>query len=531
MAAKVLNIEIGDRIVKVCLSIPKGKTYQIRNSFMFQTPYNTVTDGQISDPAALAEALKAKLSENSLSDVKNVIFALTSGKVASREVTIPPVKDSRIKSVVETNASDYFPVDMSAYHVTYSLLERVDKGEKAGCRLLVLAAPMTLLEGYFNLAAKAGLNITAIDYAGNSQYQAIRSIADSEVTMYVNVDCSSSFVTFTQGKNLVLQRAFSFGGDELIVSYMDAAESTDYLETLKTCCLPDQEFLAKNVLTASNVNDSLNRLATSIARTVDYFNSSHWDTPVTRVVLMGPCARLVGLRDMVNQDTTLTTEYLDELPAITELANVAQSASAFISCIGSSIAPLDFLPERLKVKRKLALTKPKEKTDSLTGSIIICLVCLLAAGGMAFFALTDYASALREKEALSKKIESLRYVTGVYDTYVTYQESAAALETFAAGTVTPNDDLQAFLTELEQKMPTEITVLSALCSTTNVSMNVTVPGLPEVANVLVQLRTFESIRDIQLSGVAEAIDEAGFTYVSFSVNAAYGINPYLPATN
>ena len=62
---------------------------------------------------------------------------MASAKVASREVLLPPVKDNRIKTVIETNAADYFPVDMSNYRVSYSLLERVT-GDNPGCRVLVM---------------------------------------------------------------------------------------------------------------------------------------------------------------------------------------------------------------------------------------------------------------------------------------------------------------------------------------------------------------------------------------------------------
>ncbi|NCC68540.1 MAG: pilus assembly protein PilM, partial [Clostridia bacterium] len=92
MAAKVLNIEIGDRLTKVCLSIPKGKSYQIKNSFMFQTPDNAVADGMITAPDILATKLREKLMEHDVHETKTAVFSITSGKVATREVMLPPVK-------------------------------------------------------------------------------------------------------------------------------------------------------------------------------------------------------------------------------------------------------------------------------------------------------------------------------------------------------------------------------------------------------------------------------------------------------
>jgi hypothetical protein len=78
------------------------------------------------------------------------------------------------QSHVEANAADYFPVDMSKYHITYTLQERKTSGEDAGCRLLVMAAPIAILEGYFRLAVLMGFSVQAADYGGNSQYRLLR---------------------------------------------------------------------------------------------------------------------------------------------------------------------------------------------------------------------------------------------------------------------------------------------------------------------------------------------------------------------
>lgn len=139
---KMLNIEMGDRLTKICVSLAGNGSCKIPDSFLFQTPEGTVTDGQILNIEALAEELWEQLAGHGLQKIKNVTFVLTSGKVAAREVLLPPVKESRIKDVVKTNAADYFPIDMTRYHVAHCLLERVEQGEKAGCRVLVFAVPL-----------------------------------------------------------------------------------------------------------------------------------------------------------------------------------------------------------------------------------------------------------------------------------------------------------------------------------------------------------------------------------------------------
>ena len=530
---KVLNIEVGDRLTKVCLSIPKGKSYQIKHSFMFQTPDNAVADGFLSAPDVMAAELKSQLEAHGLNDAKNAVFALTSGKVATREVTLPPVTDNRIKAIVDSNAGDYFPVDLAKYHVTESLLERTEKGENAGCRVLVFAAPLSLLENYFAMAEQTGLHVMAIDYSGNSQYQALRSLSGEGVSMFVNVDCNSSVVTFTQNGRLLLQRTFTFGGDELVLGYMNASGKapTDYVDALHECSTQEPEFIRSGVMSPAEVSDSLSRLVSNIARSTDYYNSNHWDMQVEHVVLMGPCSHLVGLREMVANATGVTTDYLDDIPGVASFANEADSASFYISCIGSSIAPLDFIPPQFTQDKKAKRGKEKSEKNMLRDGAIVCGVCLVAAVALSAASMAGYSSARKEKAALEQQIADLQYVRDVYNTYISYQAGADALIALDAGIDSPNDALNAFITELEEKMPSQILVLSATCTRESVVLNATTPTYAEAAETLVQLRSFESLSDVQVSSITQETDEAGGSYVSFSVTAAYGVNPYLNSMN
>ena len=214
MADKKLYIEIGDRLIKVCAGIGRRNLAPML-SFTFQTPAGTVTDGQLNDPAKIAEVLKAECSIRNIR-AKNVTFTLSSGKVAAREVTLPPVKEKRLKALVESNAPDYFPVDMSKYHISYTILDFEPNGENAGYRVLVLAAPLSILEGYFKLAEAAGFQVDAIDYVGNSQYRALENRCGSEITMCINVDTGATNVSFMKERRLLLQRVLPIGADELI---------------------------------------------------------------------------------------------------------------------------------------------------------------------------------------------------------------------------------------------------------------------------------------------------------------------------
>lgn len=511
MAGKVLNIEIGDRLGKVCRSVRRGKSFQIENSFLFIVPEGTVTDGFINDPAALAEKLRPELESRGLSDMKEVIFTLASGRIATREVTLPPVKDNRIQALVETNAADYFPVDMSGYNVSYTLLERM-KNEEPGLRVMVMAAPSALVETYIRLADLFGWKILSVDYSGNSQFQALRLLDRDSVAMYVNVDPSNAYCSFIGGGEVLLQRTFAFGGHDMIAAYL-ADHSGDYLSALQELSRPDFDGV-----TQEEAAEAIERLISSVIRSADFFNSTR-DTAVEQIVLMGTCSRLPFLYHLVAAESGIDTVYLEELPGIGQLANSAEGISGFVSCIGSSIAPADFLPESYKTRRKQGLLTSKQ-TDSLSGGIVICAVCVAASLVLCAFSVLGYLSERQDLEAAQNRISELASVQRTYDTYVAYTDTVNGLQVVKDAAEGQNAQLENFFLELEQKMPSEIVMLTASCTEEGVTMNVAVPSYAEAAVVISQLRTFQSIDVVSVTEVAME-EDTGVSRANFTVTCQY----------
>ncbi len=527
MAAKVLNIEVGDELIKVCRVIKKGKEVHLADEFMFHTPAECVNDGVIEDPQTLALKFKDELAAHGLEKVQNANFTLSSGKIAIREVKLPPVKGKQLAAIVSTNAEEYFPVDLKNYHITYSLLETVS-GQDPHSRVLVMAAPMKLLEGYFKLADLAGLNILSIDNSGNSHYQALKRLAPKNVTLYVNVDTSTSVISFMQGSKLLLQRTFSFGGGELISHYMTAAgkKTGEYLQAIEELDIHSPNFKAGEVFHTDDLQSDLSRLISSITRSVDYFNSNQWEYQAEKIVLMGPCRHLAGLCELVSDAAGLETIYLDDIHEFTAGTGTSPDAPSYVGCLGCAMAPLDFMPDRF-----LSKGKSKNKNESLTPGFVICGLLIVVSVAVSAMSILQYTDASKKLDSVNQEISDLQYAEDTYFTYLAYQQGQAAVESISLLAQQPNSKLAEFYEELEAKMPTSILLLSAICTNEGVSMSVTVGSYEEAAVVLKQLRSFESLTAVEISSVTRNVNEAGIERVEFTLNCTYGENPYLNGIN
>lgn len=517
--AKVLNIEVGDRVTKVCVSEKNKKNYQISKCFLIQTPVGAVRDGQIMQVDVMAAALREALKEHGLTAVKKVTFTLASTKVASREVLLPPVKDNRIKAVVETNVADYFPVDVSNYCIAHTLLERLT-GDNPGCRVQVTAAPRMLLEAYAALSEASGLMLEAIDYCGNSQYQVLTSLPGEEVVMYVDVSLSHTMVTFMQNGIMQLQRNINFGGDELIGSLMHQANMEDdkLLAVLEHATRADYLELH---MTAAQQEDCLSRLVNGISRSADFFKANHSDMHISKVVLMGLCGSIAGLPEMVSKELGTETATLEDVNGINVVANSIGGVNSHISCIGSLLKPLELLPEELSGASAKKKSKARSKRDSIAGGVVAFVLLTAIGAGLAGFSVYKYTNAKNEQAALQQRVQELEHVRVLADTYENYQTTESVLNQVRGYSQTHNASLVAFMEELERKMPSTLLLMAAVCDEEGVILNIVTPGMEEADVVIKQLRSFESIKYMEVSTITEAFDEVGLGSASFSVRCAY----------
>ena len=87
-----------------------------------------------------------------------------------------------------------------------------------------------------------------------------------------------------------------------------------------------------------------------------------------------------------------------------------------------------------------------------------------------------------------------------------------------------NEELVEFLEELEDKMPSDVHVVSFTSTIDGVAINMDVSSKSEAASAVEQLRSFNSLipSSVTVNSVVEDIDEeAGTVSVNFSVAAIY----------
>lgn len=536
MASKVLSIEVGANVTRICLTDYKVKNPKVYKYTKVATPEGVFTDGEITVTEELVSLLKSAISENKM-NCKQVVFPITSSRIASREITIPLVKEKKIDAMVHANASDYFPIDLSQYELGYILLG-TDYANNL-YRLQVLAAPQSLLENYKQLAGALGMQMVAADYSGNSIYQMVKGECREGVKMVVKADENSSIVTVIKNESIVLQRTVPYGVDDAVQTILDnrAFGVSSYDEALKlairkTCMkltinardvieTEDTEDDDAALLSAKeDVASSLEMLVNGVARIMDYYSSRNNGETVDKIFITGIGSDFSGLSKLMTNELGVKTVGLKHLEGQTlEKSFKDGMFGEYIACVGAVIAPVGLVGTEKGGKA--------EGKKGSGGNDFTAVAYLLLIGGT-FIAIVLIAVSIlnltAEKTRYNRDVQRLNdlsEIRAIYDKYSATQVAYDQVEQLYAITENHNEELLAFISEMEEKMPANIRVQTFSAALDNVTMNIEVNNKEEMANAVQKLRNFDTLANVTVMGVTDELDEEGGRTVTFTVSCIY----------
>lgn len=536
--ARFLSIEAESTQIRVGEVEISGRKGRMLQCFCVPVPQGSVEDGQIRDTKGLGELLRQQLNERGIR-TKKAWFVTGSTRIASREVQIPLVKKSRIQSIIEANATDYFPIDVTKYVMSYIILgitgEKGKKGEEAEqkkaddqerqYRLMVYASPKAISTAYYEFAQSAGLTLSGITFTGNTVYQTVQEEYTSGAHILIKVELENTGISIIRDGKLSFQRNINYGMESAVETirsfpqFGDMLEVQDALQLLseKKWIYPslDGQIGEEPDTVKSEVTESLRYLVGNISRIMDYYISRNGDVNFESIVLCGMGGQVQGLAELLTQELGQKVELLTKITRYS-VPDTNKHEGLFLY-----IAVMDPVKSGLNLMEKTG-RKQKEVKETLSGAWVVFGVGALAAVALAAAGVGARIYQTHEQERLNQRIAEEQSIEDVYAAYNNAKSQYDNFQSMYAYTNTPNEGLEAFIQEMEEKMPSSITVETFSSTGSQVSFSMRVASKSEAANTLIQLRTFDSLSSVTTTGIDEGEDGT----VTMSVTCTYR-NPAL----
>lgn len=589
-AQRVLSIEIGYSLTQVCEMDFQSKHPKVYGVFSMKTPEGILDDGYIKVTDEFVNDLKSYITANGM-NAKKLIFAVSSTKIANREAMIPFVKEKLVHDMIMSNITDYFPVDPSQYQFAHNIMDTVtdDAGTKQ-YRVMIMAAPADILNGYYNLAKALELELASIDYSGNSIFQALRHRFATGVNLTVKIDERSSLLTVTNNGVITMQRSGIYGADQVVDILMETdvygepltyeaavktlrrnnlvmrAEEEDLLaekeEEVRKLEVAQQQAMAlaqttgdtsqvasttvaakqaganlKMLRLRRDVTLSYQQLISSIVRVIDYYNSKNRDAAIDNIIITGIAADFWGFAGLLSQELGRNVEVLKDLAG----TNIDQglhlqgvSLGDYISVIGAALGSVGFMPAVVKADKRKGGKDAKASIQDIGNNDKLPYIVLGVGAGIAVIltvaSLLPYFMTKNENDSLKERKAQLAPVQDTYNEYVRVQGDYEYIVSLDNVTHNFNTDLPVIFSEMEAKFPKDTTVTSMTVTEDGITMSIKVPDKKSVAKTLVEFRQMEYFSEVSINAVSETKDaQTGELQTDYVIECLYGENPYLAA--
>ncbi len=512
MTSKVLSLYFDESVIKIAHLRVSKNNITVYNCFTAAMPEGAVEDGFIRDSMALSGAVKSVLIENSIR-TKDAFITIGSSRIASRDIEIPYVRKNKIEALVNANAPEYFPVNVSNHIISYKVISEIQTEEGRKIRLSVYAVPERLLEGYVALMDALGLNVKYFDCAGNSSAQLMADQVGKGTNLVIQMEHNNSIVSVISHGQLRLQRIIPYGRNTMsAVSGFPAAEASAALEPSVKTSSGTSSMTAREADDSERLKDSLMYMISSVSRVIDYYNSKYRDEPITNGYLAGESTDIKGINEVFEKEISFLNNSITGFNNVKIAAPQADPvmAAKYINCIGAVKSPVGFKTRELEEQEK------RKKRIYYLRLGVLCSIFLSLV--MVASALPRYLGIKSDIRFLKGDIKNLQHVQAKVDDYYAAKDQYEDGFNFMKDTLGNNDRLEVFFRDLERISPSDIIVQSFSVNNGSVGISAITSTKDTIGRYIAELKGLDYVTDVYVSSMSENKDVDGNISTVFSIS-------------
>lgn len=553
MAKHVLSIEIGTQVTKIVEIDYKKKNPHVYRAVSFATPEGVIEDGVIRDKDVLAVAFRNELAEAGMKE-KSVVFSIASSKIATREVTLPNVKENKIGALVQATAQEYFPIDLTDYTLAYSLLETIKEGKEKSYKVLLLAAPDDLVDNYYNFAKEMDFNIEALDYFGNGSMQVLKKEIVLDYCACIQISGNTTMINFMNEGQQLMQRTIPQGifnvaeamvlSDECMIEDMDTAcealcrdklvcRSLDYRgldddESIVSARMTEEQWRQQEASKSSRkvVTDAIGEILLSVLRVIDFFKSKYQGVELTSIYITGMGCKVAGIEELFENELNIPTQRMEHLVNVSFPRHFSEglyNQTEYIAVVGAAIAPVGFKSKNV--------TTSGAGADALRNAQLVFGLAVICAIAMSTFSFLQYNTEKQKNDDLNARKQSLSYINSVFEENEGIKSVYSQVSSLYNATETQNENLNSLVKQLEANLPRTMTVSFLQSNDDGINMTITSETDISIARMLMNLESMEMedkdgqkipvLTNISIPAVTAADADDGSTEYNFTVSAQY----------
>ena len=300
-----VGIDIGKHAIKVAQVRGTGKGVELQRWGVAPTPRGSVDGGVISDPQAVAQALRGLLRTARIGARRGTV-AVTGQNVLARVLRFPPIPEDEVKRAIRWEAERHLPFPVDEAVIDVQTVGQVTMDERRQLEVLLAAAPEALVLTYIQTLESARLMVEAIEVAALAMTRGLARSVGSGTHVLVNLGASMTDVAVVQDGVPQFTRTILVGSDavtqaiaKLLKVDEEAAEEAKRRYGLGWEERPPDR--AEGAYAAEMV-EAISEVVLQVRRSLDYFRAQFSGATISDMILCGGGALLRHLdRHLTNE--------------------------------------------------------------------------------------------------------------------------------------------------------------------------------------------------------------------------------------
>ncbi|MBI2616855.1 type IV pilus assembly protein PilM [Candidatus Gottesmanbacteria bacterium] len=288
----LLGLDIGTNSIKAVQIAREKSGKHLLAAGYIATSAKALASLTTGDEQELASTINRLVHDMKIS-TEDVSASLPSSKVITRVIEVPMMKDEELTSSIQWEAEQYIPLPLSSVKLDYAVIG--NNTENTKMKILLVAAPITIIEKYMRVITLAGLNPVALETEILASSRCIvESYQTLENVLILSFGATSSEIALTYNRTLIYARSLPIGGNTLTKAITEELgfEIAQAEEYKKTYGLEEDKLEGKVYKTLEPFFKSV---LTEIEKTLAYFKEQYPKDEIKSVIACGGGAKLPGL--------------------------------------------------------------------------------------------------------------------------------------------------------------------------------------------------------------------------------------------
>ncbi len=329
----VVGLDIGSHAVKVCHLKRTDSGYSVINLGSAMIPEGAVDDGTLNDPEAVG-AVISNLFKNLKIKNKKVGISISGYSVIVKKVNLAVMDEEKLEKHIMLEAEQYIPFDIDDVYLDFQDLKTNTEGNERTDVMLV-AAKKEIVDDYLEMLRNLNLQPLIVDVDGfalENTYE--HNFPKSENVALVDIGSSKMNINILSDGISVVARDIVVGSRQLTDQIQRTFDiDFDEAEALKLGHIPagDKQGEIENIFSSTCTQWVL-----EIKKAIDLYHSNHPDKPLAKLALSGGGAKVAGLQEFLESETSLPVELFN--PFDNMHANNKQIDPEYLERIGPEMA-------------------------------------------------------------------------------------------------------------------------------------------------------------------------------------------------